>query len=603
DPVNSDYGWSMGQKGNLFRYHTTSGQLLRVRPQHPEGVPLRFNWNAGIALDPFDNKVVYYGSQYLLKSNDYGASWEVISPDLTTNDPQKQDQLNTGGLTYDNTGAENYTTIISVVPSELEQGVIWVGTDDGNLQVTRDGGKSWTNVIGAIKGVPANTWIPHIHVSKHQKGEAFVVFDDHRRDNWTPYLYHTKDYGRSWSRILNEDDVGGFVYSFVQDPVAPNLYFCGTESGLYVSLDAGSSWSKWINGYPTVPTMDMVIQEREGDLVLGTFGRAFWIMDDLTPLRELSQQGANNILSDKLHVFPPPDAYLVNIGESFGYRKGKIGDALFEGENRPYGALLSYYIPEVSSLSDKEDPLADSVRIEIHDHQGLLRTLYKSPQRGINRTNWELTGDAVRYPDQKEPEKKSAPKPGVKVPPGDYQVLLIYQGDTAQSQIKVIKDPRLELTPQQMKEKDSWIKKHLARVEVVTAAADRLRESKAAITYINKKLKGQSGREELMAKGKVLSDSIDTILSLMFPPEDTQGIYRDASLVVSKLQEASYLMESPLVAWTQNQEFAVEVAHKAVEEILKKTNGFFQGPWQEYRQLLGDAQELLAPNYPDLRSD
>ncbi len=136
DPVNSDYGWSMGQKGNLFRYHTTSGQLLRVRPQHPEGVPLRFNWNAGIALDPFDNKVVYYGSQYLLKSNDYGANWQVISPDLTTNDPQKQDQLNTGGLTYDNTGAENYTTIISVVPSELEQGVIWVGTDYGNLQLT-----------------------------------------------------------------------------------------------------------------------------------------------------------------------------------------------------------------------------------------------------------------------------------------------------------------------------------------------------------------------------------------------------------------------------------------------------------------------------------
>ena len=551
DPENSQYGWSMGQRGNLFRYHTVSGQLLRVRPQHPQGLPLRFNWNSGIALDPFDREVVYYGSQYLLKSRDNGASWEVISPDLTTNDPKKQDQLNTGGLTFDNTGAENHTTIITVVPSEIEQGVIWVGTDDGNLQLTRDGGSNWTNVIANIKGVPANSWIPHIHVSKHQKGEAFVVFDDHRRDNWTAYVYHTRDYGRSWRRVLDNNDVWGFVYVFVQDPIAPNLYFCGTESGLYVSIDAGNNWSKWTNGYPTVPTMDMVIQEREGDLVLGTFGRAFWILDDLSPLRELAQQGMNQVLADKLHLFNPKDAYLVNIGESFGYRKGKIGDALFEGENRPYGALINYYLPQVSNTSTSENPLADSVRIEIRQQGQVVRTLFRTPKKGINRMNWELDRDAVRAPNQKKPEKITAPRSGALVAPGDYQVVVAYGDDSAQSQVTVVKDPRLELSEQQMQEKETQIKKHQLLVETTTKAADRLREVQAAIAYINKKIKDIPDQAEMVEKGKALNDSAQVILNLIFPPENTQGIYRDFSLVGSKLQEVGYLMDSPLVPWTK----------------------------------------------------
>jgi len=452
DPENTQYGWSMGQQGNLFRYHTVSGQLKRVKPQHPEGTPLRFNWNAGIALDPFDANTVFYGSQYLLKSNDEGASWQVISPDLTTNDPQKQQQLTTGGLTYDNTGAENHTSIISIVPSTLKQGLMWVGTDDGLVHLTRDGGTTWSNVTANIKGVPANTWVPHIHVSNHSEGEAFVVFEDHRRDNWTPYVYQTKDFGKSWRRIVDQSDVWGFVYTFVQDPWVPQLYFCGTESGLYVSIDAGATWQKWTQGYPTVPTMDMVIHPREGDLVLGTFGRAFWILDDLTPLREIAQNP--EILNNSLHQFKPQPAYLVNIGESFGYRKGKIGDALFEGENRAYGALINYQLNSVAE--ENVGSLEDSVLIQISQSGKVVRNLYKSPKVGVNRLNWELDGDAIRYPNQEAPTKIVPPKGGTMVVPGNYQVSVIYQGDTSKQDLEVRTDPRLQLTATQMQEKGNY---------------------------------------------------------------------------------------------------------------------------------------------------
>ncbi|RMG19063.1 MAG: hypothetical protein D6730_22180, partial [Bacteroidetes bacterium] len=202
DPLDSRYGYAMGQAGNLVRYHRPSGQLLSIKPVHPEGEYLRFNWNAGIAINPHNKKTVYYGSQYLHKSDDYGQSWQIISPDLTTNDPAKQKALESGGLTFDVTGAENHTTIIAIAPSPVDENVIWVGTDDGQLQLTRDGGKSWTNVGGKIKGVPENTWIPHIKASNFEAGEAFVVFDDHRRNNWTPYLYRTRNFGKSWERIV-----------------------------------------------------------------------------------------------------------------------------------------------------------------------------------------------------------------------------------------------------------------------------------------------------------------------------------------------------------------------------------------------------------------
>jgi len=226
-------------------------------------VKLRFNWNAAIAIDPFDPQILYYGSQFLHKSRDKGQTWEIISPDLTTNNPEKQKQAESGGLTKDVTFAENHCTIITIAPSPVQKGVIWVGTDDGQVQLTRDGGNSWQNLSSkfTVKKrslVPVGTWVPHIEASHHEAGTAYVVFDDHRRANWTPYVFMTKDFGQSWQSLATST-IDGFAHVIKEDPVQKNLLFLGTEFGLYVSFDGGKKWMKWTSGLPTVPVRDMVI--------------------------------------------------------------------------------------------------------------------------------------------------------------------------------------------------------------------------------------------------------------------------------------------------------------------------------------------------------
>jgi len=221
-------------------------------------------------------------------SSDRGDSWTRISPDLTTNDPEKQKQDQSGGITKEATGAENHCTVITISPSPLTKGVIWAGTDDGMIQVTEDGGTNWKNTSQNIKGMPRNGWVPQVTASAHQAGEAFAVVNDYRQGDNAAYLFRTKDYGRSWQRIIDDTDVWGYVLCFVQDPVEPNLMFAGTEYGLYVSFDGGDNWNRWTSGYPTVSTYDMTIQPRESDLVIATFGRALWVLDDIRPLRALA---------------------------------------------------------------------------------------------------------------------------------------------------------------------------------------------------------------------------------------------------------------------------------------------------------------------------
>ncbi|RMD85971.1 MAG: hypothetical protein D6813_15580, partial [Calditrichaeota bacterium] len=232
DPEDPLIGYSMSQQGFLMRWNLHTGERKDIRPPAPDGVRLRFNWNAGFAIDPFDHNTIYYGSQFVHKSTDRGDTWSIISPDLTTNNPEWQKQYESGGLTPDVTGAENYTTIIAIAPSPVQQGVIWVGTDDGRVHVTRDGGKTWTSVEKNIKGVPPNTWVPHIEPSKFDAATAFVVFDDHRRSNWTPYVFKTTNFGKSWKSLATKD-LRGYVHVIEQDPVKPELLFLGTEFGLY----------------------------------------------------------------------------------------------------------------------------------------------------------------------------------------------------------------------------------------------------------------------------------------------------------------------------------------------------------------------------------
>ncbi|NNF34657.1 MAG: hypothetical protein HKN68_11135, partial [Saprospiraceae bacterium] len=567
DPLDNDYGYAMGQAGNLIRWHAPSGYLKKIKPVHPDGDFLRFNWNAGIAIDPNDKKTIYYGSQYLHKSSDNGDSWEIISPDLTTDDPKKQEWLETGGLTYDVTGAENHTTIISIDPSPVEENVIWVGTDDGNLQVTRDGGANWSNVASNIDGVPPHTWVTQVNASKFSAGTAVVVFDDHRRNNWEPYVFRTEDYGKSWKRLV-DDDVRGYTYCFVEDPVEPNLMFVGTEFGLYVSFDRGDNWNEWEIGLPTMPVSDLVIHPREHDLVIGTFGRSIWIMDDIRPLRAIAAEG---LPDDQLAVFTPPDAHLMIIGESIGYRDGKIGDALYNGANRPYGALISYFLKQGDETAEE---LNDLVKIEISDIRGkLLRTLYQKPVKGINRINWKLTRDAMRGPNQPRPNKKLQPRDGSYVSPGKYTIKVTYKDNSHNQQIMVHKDPRLEINDSDLAEKAVVLEELETIMKQATETMDEIRENEKSITFIKSILKQNKINENdaIYAsinefEGKIKSLKEDII------GKKVQGIYRQPDVLSSQLFGTSYLLDHPLVPMTSNQRNQLNQLKKTMDEISQRYN-------------------------------
>ena len=562
DPKDPDQGYAMGQAGNLVRWHAPSGQLKKIKPSHPEGEHLRFNWNAGIAIDPTDQKTIYYGSQFVHMSEDHGASWRIISPDLTTDDPEKTQFLETGGLSYDVTGAENHCSIISIDPSPLNRKVIWVGTDDGNLQVTMDEGLTWDNRIDNIPGVPAHTWVTQVTASLHDPAAAFVVLDDHRRNNWEPYVYMTKDYGLTWQRLADQSDIDGYVYCFVQDPIEQDLMFIGSEFGLYVSFDGGGQWSKWTHGMPTMPVSDLVIHPREHDLVMGTFGRAIWILDDIRPLREITQNQKSQdakITSQSLHLFTPPDEHIMIVGESIGYRQGKIGDALYNGENRAYGALLTYWLGGNESKEAK---------IEIRNNdQEIVRTFYHKAKPGVNRTNWRTNIDAVRPPQRQKPKKDDRPRGGFYAGPGDYHVSVIVGQDTSAQWLKIALDPRLSITDDQIQAKQRQIKTYNQLLASATDLVDEVRDESAKVKLQKEViLMSRDKDDSLVAELDSISKSISEYRQHLLGKEDVQGIYRDPALLSSVVRSVGYAIDHPLSPVTENQETQLQQLEKLIEK-------------------------------------
>jgi photosystem II stability/assembly factor-like uncharacterized protein len=262
-----------------------------IQPLAGKDEKLRWNWNTPIALSPNEKGTLYIGSQFLFRSRDHGQSWDRISPDLTTNDPQKQKQEESGGITVDNSAAEMHTTIYSISESPKQAGLIWVGTDDGNVQITRDGGKAWSNVVRNVKGVPEHAWVSWVQAGNFDAGTAYVAFDRHTFGDMAPYVYETRDYGKTWTPLLSPKDakgVRGYAHVIKQDPVKPEILYAGTEFGLWITIDGGKSWAEFKGGdFPSVAVRDIAFQSRDASLALATHGRGIWIIDDLTPLRAL----------------------------------------------------------------------------------------------------------------------------------------------------------------------------------------------------------------------------------------------------------------------------------------------------------------------------
>ncbi|WP_408047494.1 WD40/YVTN/BNR-like repeat-containing protein [Tenacibaculum crassostreae] len=599
DKDDSRYGWSMSQQGFVSRYDYITGNNYTVRPTHPDAnVKLRFNWNSAINIDPFDNSTLYFGSQFVHKSTDKGLTWEVISPDVTTNNKEKLKQDESGGLTMDATGAENHCTVLVIEPSPLEKDMLWISTDDGQVQITQDGGKTWGNVSKNIKGLPENSWIPQIKASNKNKGEALLIANDYRRFNYEPYAYRTKDYGKTWERIVDAKDVESYTLSIVEDPINPNLLFLGTDDGLYISLNAGKKWKKWTAGFPTVSVKDLVIHPREHDLIIGTFGRAAWVLDDIRPLRAMAKNPES--ISKEILLFEPPTAYQTAYQQPTGSRFG--GDALYNGENRTRGAHLAYLINKPkeeksektkkdTSKSKKEDIKKikhDSIKFEFFDGSRLIRTIKrKTPkENGIHKFRWFMDEKGVDRPSRRIRKSKSEPS-GVRVKPGTYRVKVTFGKQTSEQNIEVKYDPRLRISETAINQKYNTSKQLEKHQETIAKAVKQLVESKETAndykTKFTKKDKKQF-KDQIDLSKKVVKQ-IDSILNLYLGKVDKrQGITRNPEVTVTqRLGTASWYVNSRFGEQTATEKNLIKQFEEALKPVLEKTNQFFNTSWKEYQ--------------------
>ncbi len=586
DPDNSRFGYAMSQGGNVSRYDKETGHKRVIKPTHPDkDVFLRFNWNAAIAQSPHDAATIYYGSQFLHKSTDRGETWEIISPDLTTDDPEKQKQQETGGLTFDITGAENHTTIIAIAPSPIDSEVIWVGTDDGNVQVTRDGGKTWTNTAAKLTGLPQNSWIPQIQASKYDAGKAWIIANNYRNNDFSAYAYRTKNYGGSYERIADDSKVWGFTLSIVQDPVEPNLVFLGTEFGLYVSFDNAKTWNQWRHGYPNaVSSYDMVIQEREADLVIGTFGRSIYVLDDIRPLRVYAQNQGKAPAS-KITAVAPSDAYQAEIHQPHGERFA--ADAKYTAENRPFGGRLHFVI------NDAGNEKMDSVTIGIFDGSGeQIRTLKTLPANGVNQVIWSLDRkSAAETPSGwgGQGSRRGFYEPsGGPALPGTYKVVYTYGEESAETSITVYNDPRITSQLADLQAREAFLKEAEMLGAEVMKATRQLDDAKKLVDRILTYAKDVNTEEvkDLVKLANETKKKIDSTREAFYgPTKEGQGIVRNLyPTTMTMLFAPRRYAGSSYGAPGETENRVMQHAKESAEEAMEVWKVFFENDWKPFEE-------------------
>lgn len=426
------------QGGVPFHVNTNTGVVRSIHPYPKiigsagdaiEDHKYRFNWDAPIHISPHDPNTVYFGGNVLFKSSDRGHSWTEISGDLTTNDKEKQ--RTSGGEVYqDNTAAEFHCSILAIAESPVKADVIWVGTDDGNLQVTRNGGQSWTDVKSNVGKMPAFAWIGKIHASEHEAGTAFVAVDQHRMDDFTPHAFMTTDYGKTWKKIINGLPKDDYVKVIRQDPHDPNTLYIGMEHGIYISWDKGTNWTHINNNLPPVSVRDLRIHPRERDLIVGTHGRGVWILDDARPISEMDEAQQKEV-----HLFPARKTTRWHYYSQIE----NMGQRTYKADNPDYGAYINFYLAKAA---------AEAVRVEITNEDGVLVRKLKdtTATTGLNRMVWDLRseGPAVTLNNPPQSGWRSGPFRPL-VPPGTYQATLFANGQELTTTIEVRADPRLDV--------------------------------------------------------------------------------------------------------------------------------------------------------------
>ena len=521
DPVDPNIIWSSasgsGSVGGIVeRYDLRNGQARNVEvwPDQTNGSPAgelkyRFIWTFPLTISPHDHKKLYVGSQYVHQTTDDGQSWQVISPDLTTNDKSKQGF--SGGLTGDNIGVEYFSTLFAIAESPKEKGLIWTGSNDGLVHITRDGGTNWSNVTKNIPNLPPLGTVSNIEPSRYEAGAAYLTVDFHQMNNRDPFIYKTRDYGKTWKLITNgiAPSMLSYAHCVREDPTRPGLLYVGTENGLYVSFNDGENWEPLQSNLPRAPVYWIVIQEHFNDLVVATYGRGFWILDDLTPIQQMTE----SVRKAAVHLFPPRPTYR--------FRPATVpvnmSDDPTAGQNPPYGAAISYYL--------KAAPSGD-VRIRIEDSRGqTVRTLTGTKSVGINRVTWDLRGEqSTEVKMRTSPAYASeitvgpdgtraapgAPRMSVLLPPGTYTVKLLAAGQELTQPLIVKKDPNSSGTEAEIQTQVAMLldlRKDLEKAADIVNQIEVVRSQLYSLTTL---LAGRSDQVRTGSGSDRVGDSIST---------------------------------------------------------------------------------------------
>ena len=609
DPVDNNIVWasgtgygSLGGTVERFDERTRQAREVEIWPESTIGVPAadvkyRFNWTFPVAISPHDHNVVYAGSQHVHRTTDGGQTWQVISPDLTLGDKTRQQR--SGGLTPDNVGVEYAGVVFAIAESPRERGVIWAGTNDGQLQVTRDNGGRWTNVTAGIPGLPRWGTVSNIEPSRFDNGAAYVTFDLHQVNNRDPFVFKTTDYGQTWRSVSGDipRSVHSYAHCVREDPVKRGLLYLGTENALYFSVDEGAHWLPLQSGLPHAPVHWLTIQEHFNDLVVATYGRGFYVLDDITPLRTLTP----DTLNEAAHLFPPRPAYRFRmITEPMS-----MPDDATEGRNPPAGAAITF-----SLKAAPPDDAREKIKIVVSDAAGkTVRTLDvgKDAAAGVNRVWWDLRMDPtdevklrtppLQVPDfamNKEGLRKLSTlgQLSVLVPPGTYTVKLVAAGVERSETLAVRKDPNTAGTDDDVRTQTTTM---TAVRDAMNTAARTINaaESVRAQLAAWRTLVGATAPKEVIAAADDLEKQLVDVESRLFNMTATgrgQDFLRTPSQLVEKLSHLADVVSYADFAPTNSQ---IEVRDALTQELAhdrEQVDGLFARRLAAFNAMLRERQ-------------
>jgi len=617
DPTDPNIVYAGDYQGNITRFDRRTNQVksIAVSTELSDArgaAPLehRFQWTAPIVTSPHDPSTVYYGGERVFKTTDGGTHWEAISGDLTRNDKSKQ-QPSGGPITIDDTGTEYYDTVFSIAPSPLAKGLIWAGTDDGLIQITRDEGKNWTNVTP--KDLAEWSRVSLIEASPHDAGTAYVAIDRHQNDDLAPYIYKTSDYGATWSRITTGIPDGSFVRAVREDPKKKGLLYAGTERGVYVSFDDGAHWRSLQINLPITPVHDLVV--KNDDLVLATHGRSFWILDDVSPLRQF----ADSVAGEDMHLYQPATAYRVHTGEA-------PAQFAFDGKNPPNGAVIYFYLKQAPKPETKQE-----VKIEILDAAGNVIRKYssskaepldepldpdgKKPEKqikleeGLNRFVWDLHYDeSNRVPGYFLWEYNEGAK-GPLALPGKYQVRLTsaQNGSTGKSltapfEVKI--DPRVTTAQSDLEKQFKLLMDVREQLNRVYDAVNQIQDVREQLDGLKKRLAPAESTKALFDGASALDVKLiavrDPLINFRISASEDSLAYvpgLDAKLAFLSMAVAGFSDSAPTEA--QYREF--EKLKTQTDELLARWEQVRNADIVSFQKLAAD-QNIHSIYVPDVQS-